>query len=217
MSAFVLYFGTNRRYEDVAHHEILMGPRYRELLDDIFTGNQLPRDFSLYLYHPTATDPSLAPAGCDTWYALAPVPNLAADIDWEGEGPALRDRIVAFLEARYMKDLSRHIVTERWIDPRYFRDVLNSHLGTAFSLQPTLTQSAWFRPHNVSEDVANLYLVGAGTHPGPGVPGVLSSGKIAADLIGPARDGPGRSKAEARTNADKVRTNAETAVALNKS
>jgi len=202
MSVFVLYFGTNRRYENMAHHEILMGPRYRELLDDIFSGERLPVDSSLYLYHPTATDPSLAPAGCDTWYALAPVPNLAADIDWEREGPALRNRIVSYLEARYMRDLSQHIVTERWIDPRYFRDELNSHLGAAFSLQPTLRQSAWFRPHNASEDVANLYLVGAGTHPGPGVPGVLSSGKIVADLIGPASDGPLRSKAGAQMHAD---------------
>ncbi|MGH7713542.1 MAG: FAD-dependent oxidoreductase, partial [Gemmatimonadaceae bacterium] len=107
-------------------------------------------------------------------------------IDWEREGPALRNRIVAYLEERYLPNLSQHIVTERWIDPRYFRDTLNSHLGAAFSLQPTLTQSAWFRPHNESEDVENLYLVGAGTHPGPGIPGVLSSGKIVADLIGRA-------------------------------
>jgi phytoene desaturase len=187
MSVFVLYFGTDRRYEQMAHHEILMGPRYRALLDDVFGGTRLPSDFSLYLHRPTATDRSLAPEGCDTWYALAPVPNLAAAIDWEREAPAYRDRIVAYLEARYLPDLSKHIVTERTIDPRYFRDTLNSHLGAAFSLAPRLTQSAWFRPHNVSEDVRNLYLVGAGTHPGPGIPGVLSSGKIVADLIGRAQ------------------------------
>ncbi len=194
MSLCVLYFGTDRRYENMAHHEILMGPRYREMLDDIFRGDTLPPDFSLYVYHPTATDPSLAPNGCDTWYALAPVPSLAADIDWEREAPALRNRIVSYLETRYMPDLSRHIVTERWIDPRYFREELNSHLGAAFSLQPTLTQSAWFRPHNASEDIENLYLVGAGTHPGPGVPGVLSSGKIVADLIGQGADQRGQSR-----------------------
>lgn len=190
MSVFVLYFGTDRRYEQLAHHEILMGPRYRTLLADVFGGTQLPSDFSLYLHRPTATDPSLAPVGCDTWYALAPVPNLAAGIDWQREAPAYRDRIVAYLEARYLPDLSKHIVTERAIDPRYFRDTLSSHLGAAFSLAPLLTQSAWFRPHNASEDVRNLYLVGAGTHPGPGIPGVLSSGKIVAELIGRAVERP---------------------------
>ncbi len=186
MSVFVLYFGTDRRYEHMAHHEILMGPRYRGLLDDVFRGEHLPRDFSLYLHHPSATDRSLAPDGCDTWYVLAPVPNLAANIDWQREAPAYRDRIVAYLEARYLPGLSKHIVTERCVDPRYFRDTLNSYRGAAFSLAPVLAQSAWFRPHNVSEDVRNLYLVGAGTHPGPGIPGVLSSGKIVADLIGRA-------------------------------
>lgn len=190
MSVFVLYFGTDRRYEQMAHHEILMGPRYRGLLDDVFGGKRLASDFSLYLHRPTATDRSLAPDGCDTWYALAPVPNLAAHIDWEHEAPAYRNRIVQYLETRYLPGLSKHIVTERSIDPRYFRDTLNSHLGAAFSLAPLLTQSAWFRPHNVSEDVKNLYLVGAGTHPGPGIPGVLSSGKIVADLIGRAAEEP---------------------------
>lgn len=187
MSVFVLYFGTDRRYDEMAQHEILMGPRYRGLLDDVFHGRGLPDDFSLYLYRPTATDPSMAPNGCDAWYALAPVPNLAADIDWEHAAPRYRDRIVQYLEARYLPNLSRHIVTERVIDPRYFRDSLGSHLGAAFSLTPSLRQSAWFRPHNVSKDVQNLYLVGAGTHPGAGVPGVLASGKIVAELIGPAR------------------------------
>ncbi|HJU75614.1 MAG TPA: phytoene desaturase family protein, partial [Gemmatimonadaceae bacterium] len=183
MSLFVHYFGTDRRYEHMAHHTILMGARYRGLLEDVFSGGHLPDDFSLYLHRPTATDASLAPNGCDTWYVLAPVPNLAADIDWEVEAPGYRDRIVRYLEDRYLPGLSRHIVTERQIDPRYFRDRLNSHLGAAFSLQPLLTQSAWFRPHNASKDVRNLYFVGAGTHPGAGVPGVLSSGKIVANLI----------------------------------
>ena len=186
MSVFVLYFGTNRRYDAMAQHEILMGPRYRGLLQDVFHGRRLADDFSLYLYRPTATDPSLAPDGGDAFYALSPVPNLAADIDWSHEAPRYRDRIVQYLEARYRPNLSRHIVTERTIDPRYFRDSLGSHLGAAFSLSPSLMQSAWFRPHNVSEDVPNLYIVGAGTHPGAGVPGVLSSGKIVATLIGAA-------------------------------
>jgi phytoene desaturase len=178
MSLFVLYFGTNRRYDDVAHHEIILGPRYRGLLDDIFTHGRLAEDFSLYLHRPTATDPSLAPPGCDAWYVLSPVPNLGSGIDWSVVGPAYRDRILDALERRVLPGLRRHIVTEHVVDPRYFRDELRSHLGNAFSVAPRLTQSAWFRPHVQSEDVSNLYLVGAGTHPGAGVPGVLASAKI---------------------------------------
>ncbi len=184
MSLFVLYFGTNRRYEDMAHHEILMGPRYEGLLEDIFTRKSLSPDFSLYLHRPSATDPSLAPPGCDSWYVLSPVPHLGGDTDWRTAAKPYRDRIVQYLEERYMPELSRHIVTEHMIDPLHFRDTLNSHLGSAFSVEPILTQSAWFRPHNHSEDIGNLYLVGAGTHPGAGIPGVLSSGKIVAELIG---------------------------------
>jgi phytoene desaturase len=184
MSLFVFYFGTDRRYEDVAHHEILLGARYRELLKDIFTNAHLAEDFSLYLHRPTATDRDLAPPGCDAWYVLSPVPNLAADVDWEAIAPRYRDRIVTYLEERMMPGLSKHIVTQACIDPRYFRDELNSELGSAFSVQPLFTQSAWFRPHAQSEDIPNLYFVGAGTHPGAGVPGVLSSAKIVAGLIG---------------------------------
>lgn len=183
MSLFVLYFGTDRRYDDIAHHEILLGPRYRELLQDIFDRRFLADDFSLYLHRPTATDPTLAPPGCDAWYVLSPVPNLEGSTDWGSAGDAYRDRIVAHLEARLLPGLSRHIVTERRIDPRYFRDELNSHLGNAFSVQPLLTQSAWFRPHVRSEDVPNLYFVGAGTHPGAGIPGVLSSAKIVSRFL----------------------------------
>jgi phytoene desaturase len=184
MSLFVIYFGTDRRYEDVAHHEILMGPRYEALLGDIFTRKRLARDFSLYLHRPTATDPSLAPPGCDSFYVLSPVPHLGGDTDWSVATAGYRDAIIAHLEAHHLPELSKHIVTERVIDPRHFRDTLNSHLGSAFSVEPILTQSAWFRPHNRSEDIANLYFAGAGTHPGAGIPGVLSSGKIVAELIG---------------------------------
>ena len=184
MSLFVIYFGTDKRYENIAHHEILMGPRYRGLLDDIFTRKRLAPDFSLYLHRPTATDPSLAPEGCDAWYVLSPVPHLGADIDWTTMAQPYRDAIIAYLEERYMPGLSQHIVSEHRIDPLHFRDTLGSYLGSAFSVEPILTQSAWFRPHNVSEDVPNLYLVGAGTHPGAGLPGVMSSGKIVADMIG---------------------------------
>ena len=184
MSLFVIYFGTNRRYENVAHHEIIMGPRYEELLADIFTRKTLAPDFSLYLHRPTATDPSLAPPGCDSFYVLSPVPNLAGNTNWAAMAKPYRDSIIAFLEKHYLPDLSRHIVAEHVIDPRHFRDDLNSYLGSAFSVEPILMQSAWFRPHNRSEDIRNLYFAGAGTHPGAGIPGVLSSGKIVAEMIG---------------------------------
>lgn len=186
MSLVVLYFGTNRQYPDIGHHEILMGARYRDLLADIFDRRILAADFSLYLHRPTATDSSLAPTGGDAFYALAPVPHLGASIDWATTIRPYRNAIVSYLEQRYLPSLSRHIVTERIVDPRYFRDELNSPLGSAFSVEPRLLQSAWFRPHNVSEDIPNLYFAGAGTHPGAGIPGVLSSGKIVANLIGRA-------------------------------
>lgn len=186
MSLFVSYFGTDRKYDNMAHHEIIMGPRYKALLDEIFTTKTLADDFSLYLHRPTATDPSLAPPGCDCWYVLSPVPHLGGATDWETAARPYRDRIMQFLESRYMPGLTKHIVSERIIDPRYFRDDLNSYMGNAFAVQPTLMQSAWMRPHNVSEDIPNLYFAGAGTHPGAGLPGVISSGKIVADMIGPA-------------------------------
>ncbi|HEX8473282.1 MAG TPA: phytoene desaturase [Pyrinomonadaceae bacterium] len=193
MSLFVIYFGTNRRYDTVAHHEILMGPRYRGLLEDIFIRKHLADDFSLYLHRPTATDPSLAPAGCDSWYVLSPVPHLGGKTDWRTRAKPYRDAIINYLEERYLPDLSKHIVTEHYIDPLHFRDTLNSHMGSAFSVEPILTQSAWFRPHNLSEDIPNLYFVGAGTHPGAGLPGVMSSGKIVAEMIGASeREAGGR-------------------------
>ncbi|MGA1357763.1 MAG: phytoene desaturase, partial [Prochlorothrix sp.] len=176
MSLFVYYFGTDRQYPDLAHHEILLGSRYRPWLDDLFNRKVLPEDFSLYLHRPTATDPRLAPPGCDCWYVLAPVPNLDSSTDWRTMAQPYRDRIVQYLEQRYLPNLSQHIVTEHWIDPLHFQDTLNSYKGSAFSIEPTLFQSAWFRPHNRSEDIPNLYCVGAGTHPGAGLPGTLSSG-----------------------------------------
>jgi phytoene desaturase len=171
MSLFVIYFGTDRRYENMAHHEILMGPRYKGLLDEIFTRKTLAEDFSLYLHRPTATDPSLRPPGCDSWYVLSPVPHLGGKTDWREAAPRYRDAIVAHLERHYMPGLSRHIVSEHRIDPLHFEGTLNSYLGSAFSVEPTLTQSAWMRPHNRSEDIPNLYFAGAGTHPGAGAPG----------------------------------------------
>ena len=183
MSLFVIYFGTTRKYENLAHHEILMGPRYKELVEDIFTRKVLAEDFSLYLHRPTATDPSLAPEGCDSWYVLSPVPHLGADVDWTEMAPRYRNAIMQYLEERYMPDLRKHVVAESYIDPLHFRHTLNSHMGSAFGVEPTLLQSAWLRPHNKSEDVKGLYFAGAGTHPGAGLPGVMSSGKIVARIL----------------------------------
>ena len=183
MSLFVVYFGTNRKYENIAHHEIIMGKRYKELLEDIFDKKILAEDFSLYLHRPTATDQSLAPEGCDSWYVLSPVPHLGGDIDWTTKAESYKQSIYKFLEENYLPDLRKHIVTEHYIDPLHFQDTLNSYLGSAFSVEPTLLQSAYLRPHNQSEDIKNLYFVGAGTHPGAGLPGVLSSGKIVGNMI----------------------------------
>lgn len=189
MSLFVIYFGTDRRYTDtkLKHHNIILSKRYKELLKDIFDKKILADDFSLYLHMPTITDPTIAPDGCESFYVLSPVPHLeATDIDWTTQAKVYRDKIMQFLEDNYLPDLQKHIVAEHYIDPLHFQNELNSHVGSAFSVQPLLTQSAWFRPHNRSEEFDNLYFVGAGTHPGAGLPGVLSSSKIAEDLIGPA-------------------------------
>lgn len=183
-SLFVLYFGLDHHHDQLRHHTVCFGPRYRGLIDEIFKGRSLAEDFSLYLHAPCVTDPSLAPPGCGSHYVLAPVPHLGnAPIDWEVEGPRYRERIFDYLEARYMPGLRSQLVTSRIFTPLDFRDQLNAHLGSAFSLEPILTQSAWFRPHNRDPVVPNLYLVGAGTHPGAGVPGVIGSAKATAGLM----------------------------------
>ncbi|UFH50902.1 phytoene desaturase [Pseudomonas sp. KNUC1026] len=183
-SLFVLHFGLNKVQPQLAHHTACFGPRYRELIDDIFNGHALTDDFSLYLHAPCVTDPSLAPPGCGTHYVLAPVPHLGqAPVDWSVEGPRLRERIFDYLEQRYMPGLREQLVTHRMFTPADFRDELGAHLGSAFSLEPILTQSAWFRPHNRDSQIGNLYLVGAGTHPGAGVPGVIGSAKATAGLM----------------------------------
>ena len=183
-SLFVLYFGLDHHHEQLRHHTVCFGPRYRELIADIFGGATLAEDFSLYLHAPCVTDPSLAPPGCGSHYVLAPVPHLGnAPIDWTVEGPRYRDRIFDYLEQRYMPGLRSQLVTSRIFTPLDFRDELNAHLGSAFSLEPILTQSAWFRPHNRDADLSNVYLVGAGTHPGAGVPGVIGSAKATAGLM----------------------------------
>jgi phytoene desaturase len=182
MSLFVLYFGTDRPY-DIAHHTVLFGPRYEPLLEDIFHGASLPDDFSLYLHAPTVTDPSLAPPRCGSFYVLSPVPHLGnAPIDWEREAPAYAEKILASLE-RVMPGLRQHVVTKRWMTPRDFQTQLAAYQGAAFSLAPRLTQSAWFRPHNRDPKIPGLYIVGSGTHPGAGVPGVIGSAKATANLL----------------------------------
>ena len=178
MSLFVWYFGTNRQYADVRHHTIMMGPRYRELLHDIFERKHLAGDFSLYLHRPTASDPSLAPAGCESFYVLSPVPHQDSGIDWTRRAATYRDAIAAHLEATVLPGLRDHIISEKIITPIDFENRLSSYKGAAFGLEPVLLQSAWFRPNNKAEDIENLFLVGAGTHPGAGIPGVISSARI---------------------------------------
>ena len=183
MGLFVLYFGTTRTYPGVAHHTIWMGPRYRELLRDIFHRKILADDFSLYLHRPTATDPSFAPPGCESFYVLCPVPNQQAKIDWSVEGPRLRNRIVAALDRTILPGLSAAITADFYKTPDDFaQDYLSVH-GAGFSVAPLFRQSAWFRFHNQAEGIRNLYLTGAGTHPGAGLPGVLCSAKVLDALI----------------------------------
>jgi phytoene desaturase len=185
MSLFVWYFGTNRRYDDVPHHTMVLGPRYEDLLTDIFQKHHLGEDFSLYLHRPSASDPSVAPAGHDAFYVLAPVPHLDGRTDWAREAESFRARVQGRLERTLMPGLGRHIVTSRMTTPQHFHDELLSYKGAAFGMEPRLTQSAWFRPHNRSEDVQGLFLVGAGTHPGAGVPGVLMSAQALETVLPP--------------------------------
>jgi phytoene desaturase len=183
MSLFVWYFGTNRLWEDVPHHMIMLGPRYKGLLDDMFLNHKLADDFSLYLHRPSASDPSVAPPGCDAFYVLAPVPHLDSGTDWQAQAEPYRMRIQKYLESTVMPGLGEHIVTSRLMTPQDFHDRLWSNKGAAFGMEPRLLQSAWFRPHNRSEDVENLYMVGASTHPGAGVPGVLMSARAMASVV----------------------------------
>ncbi len=184
MSLFLIYFGTRRKYPNLLHHNILFGPRYRELLRDIFRRGRLAEDFSLYLHAPSQSDPQLAPEGCESFYVLSPVPHLGKlDIDWRVEGPRYAERILSYLGRHYMPGLRHDIITQRIFTPRDFEAELNSHYGSAFSLEPRLTQSAFFRVHNRDRDIKGLYFVGAGTHPGAGVPGVVNSAKATASIV----------------------------------
>lgn len=184
MSLFLIYFGTQRKYPNLQHHNVIFGPRYRELLGDIFERGRLADDFSLYLHAPTRSDPSLAPPNCEVFYVLSPVPHLGKlAIDWDIEGPRYAERILNYLEERYMPGLREAIVTQRIFTPKDFQTELNAYHGSAFSLEPRLTQSAYFRVHNRDRKIKGLYFVGAGTHPGAGLPGVINSAKATAGLI----------------------------------
>jgi phytoene desaturase len=184
MSLFLIYFGTKKQYPNMAHHTVCFGPRYRELLQEIFHEGTLADDFSLYLHTPTRSDPGLAPEGHEAFYVLAPVPNLAqGEIDWTVEGERYADKILKYLEERYLPGLRENLVTKRIFTPLDFKTELNAHHGSAFSLEPILTQSAYFRTHNRDTKLKNLYFVGAGTHPGAGVPGVVNSAKATVGII----------------------------------
>ncbi len=179
MGLFVVYFGTDRTYPNLAHHTIILTQRYKELLHDIFNRKELAEDFSLYLHVPTRTDPTLAPPGGECFYVLSPVPNLLGKSDWNTVKERYADAVLASLEIPELcPGLRKHIVTQRIMTPQDFETDLDAFRGSAFQFEPILTQSAWFRPHNVSEDIKGLYFAGAGTHPGAGVPGVLSSAKL---------------------------------------
>jgi len=183
MGLYVLYFGTKKLYPDVAHHSIWMGPRFKQLLSEIFDSKQMSEDFSLYLHRPTATDKSFAPEGCESFYVLCPVPNLQGNVDWSTEAQKLRDRIIDALEDSILPQLSSVIEEVFWMTPEDFANDYRSMHGAGFSIEPRLTQSAWFRFHNRDKAISNLYFVGAGTHPGAGLPGVVSSAKVVEELL----------------------------------
>ncbi len=184
MSLVVIYFGTSKKYDDVLHHTVLFGPRYKELLSDIFESGYLADDFSLYLHRSTASDDDLAPPGCDSFYVLAPVPNLKHErIDWEKTKNEYAQKILNYLEKKLLPNLNKNIVVKKIFTPNDFQSELQAFEGAAFSLEPTLSQSAYFRAQNKDRQIPGLYLVGAGTHPGAGVPGVLNSAKVTASLV----------------------------------
>jgi len=183
MGLYVLYFGTKKLYPNVAHHSIWMGPRFKELLSEIFDDKKMSEDFSLYVHRPTATDKSFAPDGCESFYVLCPVPNLQGNIDWSTQAEILRDRIVTALEETILPELSSVIEEVFWMTPEDFAKDYRSMHGAGFSIEPRLTQSAWFRFHNRDSAISNLYFVGAGTHPGAGLPGVISSAKVVEELL----------------------------------
>ncbi len=206
MSLFVIYFGfkADDLKLDLQHHNIILGPRYEELLRDIFDRKKLAEDFSQYLHIPTLTDPSLAPEGHHAAYTLIPVPHNGSNINWEEQGEKFSNKILTFLDEKgYIPNLKERLVYQSFIDPDYFEGTLNSYLGNGFGVEPVLIQSAFFRPHNRSEDISNLYLVGQGTQPGGGTPSVMMSAKMTARVIakdfGITTDSTGNPNAEEET------------------
>lgn len=183
MGLFVGYFGTKKKYPDLAHHTIIMGPRYKELLDDIFNKHILADDFSLYMHAPTRSDPDLAPPGHEGFYVLSPVPNLRANIDWDSYKDIYLEKILNYLDARHVPGLKENLDTSFCVTPKYFKEQMRSVDGAGFGPEPKLSQSAYFRYHNRSEDVDGLYFVGAGTHPGAGLPGVLCTAKVLDNIV----------------------------------
>ncbi len=183
MGLFVYYFGTKKVYEDVEHHTIKFGNKYKEHLEDIFNNKKLNNDISYYLHRPSATDKTMAPEGSDCFYVLVPVPNNQSKIDWQNEGENMKNLVIDKMEKDLMPNLRENIVTDFYLTPDYFEKELNTKFGSGFSIQPRFTQSAYFRFHNKSEIYDGLYFVGAGTHPGAGVPGVLSSAKVLDKLL----------------------------------
>tara|TARA_B100001057_G_scaffold386731_1_gene393739 strand:+ start:1333 stop:2811 length:1479 start_codon:yes stop_codon:yes gene_type:complete len=183
MGLFVLFFGTKKKYNDVAHHTIWMTERFKSLLSDIFKKKKLSEDFSLYIHRPTATDSSFAPEGCDSFYVLCPVPNLQGKVNWKIESENLKDRIIKELSKTIMPNLEDTITDVFWMNPNDFKNDYNSMHGSGFSIAPIFTQSAWFRYHNKDKKINNLYFSAAGSHPGAGIPGVLSSAKVVENII----------------------------------
>ena len=183
MGLFVVYFGSTKKYTDVAHHTIWLGKTYKELLHNIFDKKILSEDFSLYLHRPTATDSSFAPDGCDSFYVLCPVPNLQGNVNWKNEGEQLKNKIIEALDQTILPDLKKHIAEDFYMTPEDFKENYLSSYGAGFSIAPIFRQSAWFRFHNKSEKIKNLYIVGAGTHPGAGLPGVLCSAKVVDSML----------------------------------
>ena len=183
MGLFVLFFGTKKKYDDVAHHTIWMTERFKSLLNDIFKNKILSEDFSLYIHRPTATDKSFAPDGCDSFYVLCPVPNLQGKVNWSEESENLKNRIVSELSKTIMPNLEDTITDVFWMNPNDFKNDYNSMHGAGFSIAPIFTQSAWFRYHNKDKKIKNLYFSAAGAHPGAGIPGVLSSAKVVENII----------------------------------
>ena len=183
MGLFVYYFGTKKKYSDIEHHTIKFGKKYKEHLEDIFSNHKLNHDISYYLHRPTATDKSMAPKGCDSFYVLSPVPNLKKQIDWKNYGKTYEKKILNALEQTILPDLHKNLKVCFHMSPNDFKNDYNSLYGAGFSVSPIFTQSAWFRFHNKSEDFKNLYFVGAGCHPGAGVPGVISSAKVLENIL----------------------------------